>query len=72
MNSIKEIHAFRNDDGTWRIEALSESVKFRKNGHVETKETTEGKIEIARAEIQIVAYPISCKEPTLFKLEIKD
>ena len=56
---MKEIHAYQNDDGTYRVEVFG--VKFIENilGKEIIKETTESKMEIPRAQISITGLPPS-------------
>ena len=54
---MKEIHAYRNEDGTYRVECIGEvatEVKEFKECPVEEK-TTQAIIEIPRAQIHIEA-----------------
>lgn len=52
---MKEIHAYQNDDGTYRVEVLG--VKFAEHtlGKAEIKTITESKLEIHRAKINITS-----------------
>lgn len=50
---MKEIHAYQNDDGTYRVEVLG--VKF--NDTALCREITESKIEIPRAKVNITSLP---------------
>lgn len=47
---MKEIHAYQNDDGTYRVEVLG--VQTLNEG-----ETTEYKMEVPRAQISITGLP---------------
>lgn len=54
---MKEIHAYRNEDGTYRVECIGEVVtevkEFR--GHKVAEETSQGIMEIPRAQMHIEA-----------------
>lgn len=56
---MKEVHAYQNDDGTYKVEILG--VKFTEQtlGKAEIKTITESKIEIPRAQISITSLPPS-------------
>lgn len=53
---MKEIHAYQNDDGTYRVEILGTTYQTKMMGKHTVKETIETKTEIPRASIQIDAY----------------
>ena len=71
LNWAKEIHAYQNEDGTYRIEMLGDMEKSYMRGHEKIKEITESKVEIGRAAIKIIGYSVALSEPTIFTLEIK-
>jgi hypothetical protein len=54
---MKEIHAYRNEDGTYRIECIGEVATEVKEfkGHPVAEETTQATMEIPRAQIHIEA-----------------
>lgn len=54
---MKEIHAYRNEDGTYRVECIGEvATKVKEfRGHKVAEETSQGIIEIPRAKIHIEA-----------------
>lgn len=54
---MKEIHAYRNEDGTYRIECIGEVATEVKEfkGHPVLEETTQATMEIPRAQIHIEA-----------------
>jgi hypothetical protein len=56
---MKELHAYQNDDGTYRVEVYG--VKFTEQtlGKGEIKTITESKMEVPRAQINIVGLPPS-------------
>ena len=56
---MKEIHAYLNEDGTYRVEVLG--VKFTKQtlGKCEVDTITESRMEIPRAQISITGLPPS-------------
>lgn len=72
MNWAKEIHAYQNEDGTYRIEMLGDMENPICVGMKRIKEITESKVEIGRAAIKIIGYSVALSEPTIFTLEIKD
>lgn len=53
---MKEIHAYQNDDGTYRVEILSTTYQTKMIGKHKVEKTIEAKTEIPRASIQINAY----------------
>lgn len=53
---MKEIHAYQNDDGTYRVEILGTTYQTKMMGKQTIKETIETKTKIPRASIQIDAY----------------
>lgn len=53
---MKEIHAYQNDDGTYRVEIIDTILQTKIIGKHEVKEITESKTEILRASIQITCY----------------
>lgn len=53
---MKEIHAYQNDDGTYRVEILGTTYQTKMMGKHTVKETIETKTKIPRASIQIDAY----------------
>lgn len=52
---MKEIHAYLNDDGTYRVEILDTAHQTKTVGKHEIKETVEAKTEIPRACLHIEA-----------------
>jgi hypothetical protein len=54
---MKEIHAYRNEDGTYRIECIGEVATEEKffHGHKVAEETSQAIMEIARAKLRIEA-----------------
>ena len=54
---MKEIHAYRNEDGTYRVECIgevtTETKEFR--GHKIAEETSQAFMEIPRARIHVEA-----------------
>ena len=68
---MKEIHAYLNDDGTYRVEILGITHQTKLFNKHTMKETTETKMEIPRASIQIEAYT---NEDTyeIFTFEVDD
>ena len=59
--NAREIHAYRNEDGTYHIEMLCN-----------TENLQETKVEIHRADMKILAYSVALGEPTIFTLDVKD
>ena len=53
---MKEIHAYQNDDGTYRVEIIGTTYQTKMVGKQTIKETIETKTKIPRASIQIDAY----------------
>lgn len=54
---MKEIHAYQNDDGTYRVEIIgSVKTSHLQQGRGWVDETTQSTAEIPRASIQITAY----------------
>lgn len=53
---MKEVHAYQNDDGTYRVEIVDIVKTSRTIGREIYESTTESRTEIPRATIQITAY----------------
>lgn len=53
---MKEIHAYLNDDGTYRVEVLCTASQTRIKDKRDLKETVVCKTEIRRADVWIRAY----------------
>lgn len=53
---MKEIHAYQNDDGTYRVEIVDVVKTTRTIGRKMFESTNESKTGIPRASIQIIAY----------------
>ncbi len=53
---MREIHAYQNNDGTYKVEIVDIVKTTRTIGRKFFESTDEGKINIPRAGIQIVAY----------------
>ena len=53
---MKEIHAYLNDDGTYRVEILGTASQTRIKDKRDVKETVAYKTEIRRADVWIAAY----------------
>ena len=70
---MKEIHAYRNEDGTYRVEIIG-SVKSShfQQGRGWVDETTQSTAEIPRASIQITAYALSEGDDTLCTITLND
>ena len=56
---MKEIHAYQNDDGTYRVEVFGVEFTEQTLDKGEIKTITESKIEIPRAQISITGLPPS-------------
>jgi hypothetical protein len=54
---MKEIHAYQNDDGTYRVEVLGVLFTEQTLGKSEIKTITESKMEVPRARISIIGLP---------------
>lgn len=54
---MKEIHAYQNDDGTYRVEIIGAKFVEKTLGKGTIRETTESKMEVPRAQINITALP---------------
>lgn len=52
---MKEIHAYQNDDGTYRVEIIGTTHQTKTVGKHEIKEMIEAKTEIPRALLHIEA-----------------
>ena len=69
---MKEIHAYRNEDGTYRVEILGTACTTRLLGKNKVKELIESKTEIPRASIQITPYVSKEGEEKIFSLILED
>lgn len=56
---MKEIHAYQNDDGTYRVEVLGVKFTEKMLGKSTIREITDSKIEIPRAKVSITSLPPS-------------
>ena len=54
---MKEIHAYQNDDGTYRVEILGVELTEQMLGKGKVRTTTESRMEVPRANIDIHALP---------------
>ena len=69
---MKEIHAYKNDDGTYRVEVISVKFTEQKLGKGEINTITESKMEVPRAQINITALPPGDEdEKTMFTIMIE-
>lgn len=69
---MKEIHAYQNQDGTYKVNIVNSSEKTKTIGKAEVKEFSESKVEISRAEIKITAYTSDRNDGELLSVEIKE
>ena len=69
---MKEIHAYQNDDGTYRVEVIGTKFIEKTFGKDIIRESTESKMEVPRAQINITAL-LSCDddERKFFTLKIE-
>ena len=58
-----EIHAYQNDDGTYRVEVVD---------IIKATRTIENKIEIPKADIQITAYKSRNPDSEILTFTVKD
>ena len=68
---MKEIHAYQNDDGTYRVEVLGIQVVEKMLGKGVIRDTIESKIEMPRAQISIVNLLPGDDEEEYFTLKIE-
>lgn len=54
---MKEIHAYQNKDGTYRVEVLGIKFTEKMLDKERIREITESKMEIPRAQINIIGLP---------------
>ena len=70
---MKEIHAYRNEDGTYRVECIGEVAtevkEFR--GQKVVEETSQAIMEILRARIHIEAL-VANDEGQIITVEVRD
>lgn len=59
---MKEIHAYKNDDGTYRVEVFGVTSSETMFGKSTIKETTEFRMEIPRALVNITSLPSSSED----------
>lgn len=70
---MKEIHAYQNNDGTYRVEVFGIKFTEKMLGKERIREITESKMEIPRAQINIIGLPPSNKdEGKYFTITIGD
>lgn len=67
---MKEIHAYQNEDGTYRVEICGTAKDTRFIGKNEFEELTEYKTEIPRAKLQIEALVLADDENKLMTLTL--
>ena len=68
---MKEIHAYQNDDGTYRVEVLKMQLTEKMFNKNIIKETTEAKLEIPRALINITTLSPSDEDKSNFTITIR-
>ena len=65
---MKEIHAYENEDGTFRVDIRERVVYFMDN----IKQQKDALIEIPRAKISLDIFRDNTEENTLFTMELTD
>ena len=68
---MKEIHAYLNDDGTYRVEVLKMELTEKMFNKNIIKETTNAKLEIPRALIDITTLSPSDEDKSSFTITIE-
>lgn len=68
---MKEIHAYQNEDGTYRVEILKMKLTEKMFNKNIIKETTEAKLEIPRALIDITTLSPSDEDKSSFTITIE-
>lgn len=66
---MKEIHAYQNADGSFRVEVTDTWMEKRYFGEHEIEETTHQKTEVARASIHIAPFMSGAEESLTFQVE---
>lgn len=56
---MHEVRAYKNEDGTFRVQVLGMVEVTRKIGEHEVKELREREAEVPRAALQIISFPQS-------------
>lgn len=65
---MREIHAYENEDGTFRVDIRESVVYFMDN----IKQQKDALIEIPRAKISLDIFRDNTEENTLFTMELTD
>ena len=66
---MKEIHAYQNEDGSFKVEIIETVCVTKLLGKHEVKDTTEKKVEITKASIHISPFIANATEALLFQME---
>ena len=67
---MKEIHAYQNNDGSFRVEIMETVCTTRFFGKHEIKDTTEKRAEIAKASIHIAPFIENNDEALMFQIDL--
>jgi hypothetical protein len=67
---MKEIHAYQNDDGSFRVEITEIVCTTRFFGKHKVEDTTEKKAKIAKASIHITPFMENNDEALTFQIEL--
>ncbi len=69
---MKEIHAYQNDDGTYRVEIVDIVKTTKVIGRKMFESTDQSKTDIPRAGIQIVAYKSEKPDGEILTITVKE
>lgn len=69
---MKEVHAYQNEDGTFRVEIIRSVSSIKNVGHQEIKQDVISRAEIPRASIHITAYEHTTPNSALMTIEIRE
>lgn len=67
---MKEMHAYQNEDGTYRVEIYETAKDTRYMGKCKYEELIESKIEVSRAKLNIEILPLADGENKLITLTL--
>lgn len=69
---MKEIHAYQNDDGSFRVEIKETVCTTRLFGKHKIEDTTEKRAEIAKASIHIIPFMENNDEALIFQIDLAE
>lgn len=68
----REIHAYENDDGTFRVKIFQSDTKTKEDNKAQIDTCQKSEIEIPRADINFICYDSNNIESDIFTIETRD